>query len=67
MSGSFFPSEPNNHAKTQAELRAYELRREAEKKEQRKETFRFWITAVLSGIAALAAVAGVLIQVASMQ
>lgn len=58
----FTPSEPNNWAKTQAELRGYEEAQRREKEREKRETRRFWITTAITSVAALAAVAGVLFQ-----
>ena len=58
----FLPTDPNNRAKTQAELRGYEENRKREKERERRETRRFWITTAITSVAALAAVAGVLFQ-----
>ena len=56
---SFFPSDPHDAFRTRAEMQDWkesEIERKAQKK---RDTIRFIINAVLSGIAALAAVAGV--------
>lgn len=59
---SFYPSDPNDWHRTQGEMRDWESEQNEKKKSKRKESFRFWLTTILSGIAAVAAVAGVLIQ-----
>lgn len=64
---SFFPSDPNNWWKTSAESHDWEMAENERKAQRKRETRRFIITAVLSGIAAVAAVASVIIQLASMQ
>ena len=65
--GTFFPTDPNDNYKTQAQLRDWETQQKERKAQRRKETIRFWITTILTFIAAAAAVAGVLIQLASKQ
>ena len=64
---SFLPSDPNNFCKTRAESHDWEMAENERKAQRKRETRRFIITAVLSGIAAVAAVASVIIQLASMQ
>lgn len=64
---SFSPSDPNNWWKTRAESHDWEMAENERKAQRKRETRRFIITAVLSGIAAVAAVASVIIQLASMQ
>ena len=64
---SFFPSDPNNRWKTKTEFHDWEIAENERKTQRKRETRRFVITAVLSGIAALAAVASVIIQLALMQ
>ena len=63
----FIPSDPNDRHKTQAELRGHQNGQKERQKQKRMDTIRFWITTSLSFIAAAAAVAGVLIQLASRQ
>jgi hypothetical protein len=63
----FFPSDPCDKVKTQAELRHYEEELENRRKQQKRDDVRFWISAVLSGIAAMAAVVGVILQLVSMR
>lgn len=50
--------------KTEAERKDHERQQKEQAEKERREKMRFIITAVLSGIAALAAVAGVIIQLA---
>jgi hypothetical protein len=50
--------------KTEAERKDHERLQKEQGEKERREKMRFIITAVLSGIAALAAVAGVIIQLA---
>lgn len=64
---SFFPSDPNDKIRTQVEIRDWQQSISEKKKAQKRENIRFWITTILSAIAALAAVAGVLIQLALKQ
>lgn len=61
---TFYPSNPQDHMKTEAERKDYEWQQKEQAEKERREKTRFIITAVLSGIAALAAVAGVIIQLA---
>lgn len=64
---SFFPSEPNNWWKTQAERDDWIRAQEEMKAQKKRETRRFVITTALSGIAALAAVVGVIVQLVLMR
>ena len=48
---AFFPSDPQDHAKTMAELRAWEYEQKVRKKAAKRDTRRYWIT---TGIAAVA-------------
>lgn len=61
---AFFPSNPQDRMKTEAERKEHERQQNEQAEKERREKTRFIITAVLSGIAALAAVAGVIIQLA---
>lgn len=61
---TFYPSNPQDRMKTEAERKDYERHQKEQAEKERREKTRFIITAVLSGIAALAAVAGVIIQLA---
>lgn len=61
---TFFPSNPQDRMKTEAERKEHERQQNEQAEKERREKTRFIITAVLSGIAALAAVAGVIIQLA---
>lgn len=61
---TFFPSNPQDRMKTEAERKEHERQQKERAEKERREKTRFIITAVLSGIAALAAVAGVIIQLA---
>ncbi len=61
---TFYPSNPQDRMKTEAERKDHERLQKEQGKKERREKMRFIITAVLSGIAALAAVAGVIIQLA---
>lgn len=60
----FIPSDPNDRLRTMAELNDWKQSIKKEKEKEKRENRRFIITTVLSGIAALAAVAGVIIQLA---
>lgn len=60
-----FPSDPNDRSRTQAEIRNWELEQTAKRKAERREAKRFWVTTIIAGIAALASVAGVIIQLVS--
>ncbi len=64
---AFYPSHPEDPIKSAQETAEWRAQLEEEKRAKRTETIRFWITTVLAGIAAVAAVAGVLIQLVSMQ
>ena len=64
---TFYPSNPNDPHRTQAERRDCEEAIREKGMREKRDRVRFIITAILSGIAALAAVAGVLIQLASKQ
>lgn len=61
---TFIPSDPKNRLRTMAELNDWEQTIKKAKESEKRENRRFIITTVLSGIAALAAVAGVIIQLA---
>lgn len=61
---TFFPSNPQDRMKTEAERKDHKRLQKEHDEKERREKMRFVITAVLSGIAALAAVAGVIIQLA---
>lgn len=61
---TFYPSNPQDRMKTEAERKDYERQQKEQAEKERREKTRFIITAVLSGIVALAAVAGVIIQLA---
>lgn len=50
-----------------AKANAYMKEQEKLRKRERKETVRFWITTIISSIAAIAALAGVLLQLAPKQ
>lgn len=64
---TFFPTDPADKIKTQAQCKDLETARAEQEKQKKRETRRFIITTFLSGIAALAAVAGVIIQLVSGQ
>lgn len=61
---TFYPSNPQDRMKTEAERKDHEQQQKEQAEKERREKTRFIITAVLSGIAALAAVAGAIIQLA---
>ena len=61
---TFIPSDPKDRLRTMAELNDWEQTLKKAKESEKRENRRFIITTVLSGIAALAAVAGVIIQLA---
>lgn len=61
---TFYPSDPQDRMRTEAERNDHEQAQKEQAEKERREKMRFVITAVLSGIAALAAVAGVIIQLA---
>jgi hypothetical protein len=61
---TFIPSDPKDRLRTMAELNDWEQTIKKAKESEKRENRRFIITTVLSGIAALAAVAGVIIQLA---
>lgn len=67
MMATFFPSDPHDWVRTEAERRDHERAEAERKKKEKRDNFRFALTTVLSGIAALAAVAGVIIQLVSAQ
>jgi hypothetical protein len=60
----FIPSDPNDRLRTMAELNDWKQSIKKEKEKEKRDNRRFIITTVLSCIAALAAVAGVIIQLA---
>lgn len=64
---TFYPSDPHNTMQTQAEEADWKAANAEKKAKEKRDTRRFIVTAVLSGIAALAAVAGVIIQLVSAQ
>lgn len=59
---AFFPSDPSDRHRTQAELKEWKDELERRKKIEKRETIRFWVTTVIAAVAALAAVAGVVLQ-----
>ena len=61
---TFYPSNPQDLMNTEAERKDHERLQKEQGEKERREKMRFIITAVLSGIAAIAAVAGVIIQLA---
>lgn len=63
--GVFIPSDPQNHLKTQAELRSWKLDQEAKQRLEKMETRRFIITTIISAIAALAATVAAVASVIS--
>lgn len=63
----FFPTNPHDRYRTMVELNAWESEQKKLKKKEKRETILFWITAVCSIIAAVAAVAGVVLQLFPMQ
>lgn len=62
---TFIPSNPQDPNRSQIEIMNWQAELEAEKRRERRETRRFIITTVVSGIAAVAAMSGVLIQLLS--
>lgn len=60
--GAFFPSNPQDPVRTRIERDAWLSDQKKQTEKEQQETRRFVITCVISGIAALAAVAGVIIQ-----
>lgn len=61
--GTYYPSNPNDWLRTQAELKDIDAAQAEKRKAEKREKFRFLFTAICSAVAALAAVAGVLIQI----
>ncbi len=64
---SFFPSDPHDAFRTRAEMQDWKEAENERKAQKKRDRVQFIVTTVLSGIAALAAVAGVIIQLVSMQ
>ncbi len=58
----FTPSDPHDKHKSQIELMNWEADLKEKKDRAKRESRRFWFTAICSAIAAVAAVAGVLLQ-----
>lgn len=56
------PTNPQDRARTNAEVREWRENIEKQLKREKKEDRRFWITVAVSSVAALAAVAGIVIQ-----
>lgn len=63
---TFFPSDPNDRIRTQAEIKDWQNANKERELQKKVEQRRFVATIILSGVAALAAVAGVIIQFVSM-
>lgn len=61
--GSFFPSDPHNRVKSMMEYDGWLKDKEEQKAKEKRETRRFIITCTISGIAAVAAILSVLIQI----
>lgn len=61
--GAFFPSDPNDRVKSMMEYDGWLKDKEAQKVREKRETRRFVITCIISGIAALAATLSVLVQI----
>lgn len=64
---AFYPSHPEDRMRSEQEAAEWRANLEEEKRLKKRDNIRFWITTILSGIAAVAAVAGVLIQLVLMQ
>jgi len=62
---AFIPSDPQDQYRTQLEVMNWRAELDAEKKKDRRNAILGWITAISAVIAALAAVAGVVIQLVS--
>ena len=62
---TFYASNQNDAHETNAKLRDWEQAQAEKAKKEKQEKTRFIVTASLSGIAALAAVAGVIVQLVS--
>jgi hypothetical protein len=62
---TFYARNPNDAHETNAKLRDWEQAQAEKAKKEKQEKTRFIVTASLSGIAALAAVAGVIVQLVS--
>lgn len=62
---AFIPSNPQDKHRSQIEIMNWKAELEAEKRRERRETRRFIITTVISSIAAISAMTGVLIQLLS--
>lgn len=61
----FFPSDPSDRHRTEIEAREWRKEQEKNRKRERRNVVMGWITTISAVIAALAAVAGVLIQLLS--
>lgn len=59
---TFFPTDPNDRIRTQAEMMDWQKANEERERQKRIERRKFVATITLSGVAALAAVAGVIVQ-----
>lgn len=59
---TFMPTDPHDWAKTQAQKKAWEAAEGEAASQRRLEKQRFVINVTISGLAALAAVVGVIIQ-----
>lgn len=62
---AFIPTDPQGKHRSQIEIMNWKVELEAKKKQERRQAVMGWITTISSVIAALAAVAGVLIQLLS--
>lgn len=63
----FMPSAPNDKQRSQIEIANWRAELEAAKKREKRDTRRYWLTTVCAIIAAIAAVAGVVLQLIAMQ
>ncbi len=59
---AFIPSDPQDKHRSQIEIMNWEANLKEKKDREKREARRFWFTAICSAIAAVAAVAGVVLQ-----
>lgn len=64
---TFFPSDPKDKLRANAEANDWKAAERKHAEREKRENRRFIVTAALSGVAALAAVVGVILQLAAMR
>jgi hypothetical protein len=67
MMSAFFPSDPQDKLRANAEANDWKVAARKRAEWEKRENRRFVVTAALSAVAALAAVAGVILQLAAMR